>query len=82
MFVNNLAHVQEEDVFCKLVPFWQIQLYVSNVLGVKDVYKDIYEDVRNSPNLPKHGDNQLEFTYLASKAAGLDLTDFFTKNLK
>ena len=79
MFVNNLAHVQEEDVFCKLVPFWQIQLYVSNVLGVKDVYKDIYEDVRNSPNLPKHGDNQLEFTYLASKAAGLDLTDFFTK---
>ena len=78
-FTNQIAHAQEEDVFCKLVPFWQIQLYVSDVLGKEDVYKDIYEHVRVNPDLKTPGENQLEFVYRASKASGLDLTDFFRK---
>lgn len=79
MFVNKIPHGDEGDVFCKLVPFWQLQLYLSNVLNKQDFYKDIFEDVRNSPDISDHGQNQLDFVERCCNSAQLDLTDFFRK---
>lgn len=86
IIVRKLAHGAEEDVFCKLVPFWQLELYFGNVLGKTPRYQmdhggfypDVYEHVRNTPNLG-HGASQVEFCVTASKYSGYDLTDFFTK---
>lgn len=75
--VNKIPHAAEGDVFCKLVPMWQLQLYISEVLGIKDFYKDIHEDIRNTGNSDQHGENQLNFVLRSCKAAKLDLTDFF-----
>ena len=50
----SLAHVAGRpfcrigDVFCNLVPFWQLQLYYSGVKGQKEVYMDIYEKMRRA----------------------------------
>lgn len=79
-FVEKFGHFEDPDVFCMLVPFWQLKLYFENVLGKKDFYKDLYEEARNvqAPS----GDNataeqMLNFTVIASKIAKTDLTDFF-----
>lgn len=42
-------------------------------------YKDVYEYIRVNKDLPTDGERQIEFAYNCSKAAGLDLTDFFVK---
>lgn len=75
------------DVFCKLVPFWQLELYFGKVLGrspsvtedKSGFYPDLYEMARgfNHTNLPSPAEQQLKFTVLASKAAKADLTEFF-----
>ncbi|MDR1120146.1 MAG: M60 family metallopeptidase, partial [Dysgonamonadaceae bacterium] len=39
---SKIAHAACEDVFCKLVPFWQLKLYMHNVLGKEDFYADVY----------------------------------------
>lgn len=67
------------DVFCKLVPLWQLQLYVADARGNTDFYKDFYEMVRNEPNMANDAGHQLEFTVRACKAAKMDLTRFFEK---
>jgi hypothetical protein len=75
--LNQKAHAEEDDVFVKLIPFWQLQLYMDNVLGQEDFYKDLYEKVRVEDNQPNHGASQVEFVKMASDVAQLDLTDFF-----
>ena len=77
-FVNKVPYPGEGDVFCKLVSLWQLQRYFGDTKGT-DFYKDFYEEVRNTPNKPTPGEQQLDFTRMASKVAGYDLTDFFTK---
>lgn len=71
------------DVFCQLVPFWQLELYLADVLGKKDFYPDVYEAVRLSSSVDDRKkaawEHQLEFTYICSQKAGLDLTEFFEK---
>ncbi|NDV60663.1 M60 family metallopeptidase [Bacteroides sp. 519] len=67
------------DVFCKLVPFWQLQLYVTDAQGNKDFYKDLYEMVRKEADMSSEAGHQLEFVVRASKAAKMNLTDFFEK---
>lgn len=77
----------DSDVFCKLVPFWQLQLYFGEVLGKTPdrqgdkggFYPDVYEYVRTHDDLSTPGEQQTEFVYIASKAAGMNLLDFFTK---
>lgn len=77
----------DSDVFCKLVPFWQLQLYFGKVLGrtpeeMPDkggFYPEVFEIIRTSPDLPTAGEQQTEFVYTCSKAAGMNLLDFFTK---
>jgi hypothetical protein len=77
-------YLQHNDVFCRLVPFWQLKIYMHNVLGNEDFYKDVYEKVRVNPN-PTAGNGctmdancMLEFVYLTCQVSGLDMTDFFT----
>ena len=77
--ITNKPHGKEKDVFCKLVPFWQLQLYISEVLGMTDFYKDLHEDVRNSPDSNDHGQNQLDFIVRCCRSSKLDLTEFFTQ---
>lgn len=85
--VDGISHAEEGDVFCKLVPFWQLELYFGKVLGRTPLqqsdhggfYPDVYEYVRTHADMPTPGDQQLEFVYIASLAAKMDLTDFFEK---
>lgn len=73
----NLAHGAHDDVFSKLVPFWQLQLYFSNVLGIKDFYKDVHEKIRVNPDSQSSGAAQVEFAKICSDVAQTDLTEFF-----
>ena len=87
IIVGKISHAAEGDVFCKLIPFWQLELYFGKVLGLSPrtqtdkggFYPDVYEHVRTHDNLPTPGKQQIEFVYIASKAAKMDLTDFFEK---
>lgn len=87
MVVKGIAHASEGDVFRKLVPFWQLELYFGKALGRTPLqqadhggfYPQVYEYIRTHNDLSTPGDQQLEFAYIASVAAGMDLTDFFTK---
>lgn len=78
-FTTGRAHAEEGDVFCKLVPFWQLELYLSKVLGKTDFYKEVYEYVRTNPDLPNAGEQQTEFVYICCLKSGLNLQDFFTR---
>lgn len=75
------AHNEIDDVWVKLVPFWQLKLYVMDVLGNKNFYKYIYEQLRLQPDADTQqvtdGCYQLNFVKLACKSAKLDLTEFF-----
>lgn len=80
------------DVFGKLVPFIQLELYFGNVLGRTPAiqtsdkggfYPDLYEYLRvnatNEAAKRAPGYEQSEFAFIASRVAGYDLTDFFDK---
>lgn len=81
--VGKINEKDKADVFCQVVPFWQLQMYMAYVLGKDDFYKDVYEAVRQTlpadDSKKNAGEHQMEFAYLSSKAAGLDLTEFFEK---
>lgn len=79
ILATGLAHGDHGDVFCKLVPFWQLQLYFSNVQGFKDFYKDVHEKIRVNPNPSTAGAAQVEFAKICSEIAQTDLTEFFIK---
>lgn len=78
-FVDKQPDAIRPDVFCRLVTFWQLQLYFAQVKGQTDFYKDLYELIRTEKDLNGLGEDQLEFTVRASKIAKTDLTDFFDK---
>ncbi len=69
------------DVFEKLVPLWQLKLYLQDALGKKDFYKDLHEAIRKQENINvsvlTESYYQLEFVKIACDIAELDLTDFF-----
>lgn len=75
------------NVFCKLVPFWQLELYFGKVLGRTPMqqsdhggfYPDVYEYVRTQPDQSTAGAQQLEFVYNCCLQAQADLLDFFSK---
>lgn len=87
IFVPKIAFCESTDVFCQLVPFWQLELYFGKVLGRTPLqqpdkggfYPDLYEYVRTHPDKPNAGAQQLEFPYIASVTAQLDLTEYFEK---
>lgn len=76
------------DVFCKLVPFWQLELYFGNVLGKTPLqqpdrggfYPDVFEYARmKNYNGMTEGEIQLDFVYNCCVAAQVNLLDFFEK---
>ncbi|MDH8701278.1 hypothetical protein M2138_000619 [Dysgonomonadaceae bacterium PH5-43] len=81
--ITNADGTTDTDVFCKLVPFWQLKLYMHDVLGNDQFYPDTYEKLRVDPTpSASNGSNrdgmcQLNFTKIACQVAGLDLTEFF-----
>lgn len=87
ILVKGASHATHDDVFCKLIPFWQLELYFGKVLGRTPMqqsdhggfYADCYEWVRTHDDLPTAGRQQLEFVYIASECAGMNLLDFFGK---
>lgn len=87
ILVNRKSHNAGSDVFNKLVPFWQLELYFGEVKGNTPMkqpdhggfYADIYEKVRSTANPATDGLCQLEFVYNSCVSAGMDLTDFFEK---
>jgi hypothetical protein len=83
-FVRNepfpeLGAVREVDVFCQLVPLWQLQLYFANVLGQMDTYKYLYEEVRIRPDLSTAGTQQLAFVKMMSEITQTNLINFFQR---
>lgn len=78
---GKIAHNTSKDLFNKLVPFWQLKLYMHDVLGRKDFYKDLYEYFRTHPDPSTNGATdgilQLNFVSTVCDVAKLDLTDFF-----
>lgn len=91
---KDQAHGTADDVFRKLVPFWQLHLYFGKVLGDapdkkrdKDgFYPKVYEYYRTAPEVPgsneagrRDGLYQLEFVHTASKISGKNLLKFFAK---
>lgn len=87
IIVTRKAHATESDVFCKLVPFWQLELYYGKVLGRTPMqqsdhggfYPDVYEYVRTQPDQDSAGKQQLEFIYNCCLNAQANLLDFFGK---
>lgn len=78
-FTTKQAHVLDPDVFCRLVPFWQLELYMNKVLENSDFYKDVFEHLRTNPTLSTAGEQQTEFVANCSEQAGLNLFDFFER---
>lgn len=78
-FLTEPAHCLEGDVFCKLVPFWQLYLYTAKVMGNDEFYKDLLERIRTSPNKTTNGAHQLNYVRMSCEITGLNLLEFFEK---
>lgn len=66
----------------KVVPFWQLHLYLVDARGKSDFWADLFEYYRTctpAPNSLSHGAQQLLFVEKACEVAGMDLVDFFEK---
>lgn len=82
---GNLSYLEDGDVFHRLVPFWQLQLYFSQN-GQPDFYPELHEALRNSAETMA-GFNaskdvaafQMNFVKQCCNVSKTDLTDFFTK---
>lgn len=65
----------------QLVPFWQLKLYLVDVLGKKDFYRDLYEHFRITPDLDTssktQGILQLDFVRQVCNLAKINLIEFF-----
>lgn len=83
----NVAFVQQNpyayltDWFDLVIPFWQLRLYVMDVCGKADFYKDVYEASIRAGHEKQlsSGEWQLEFIYNCCVAADMDLRPFFGK---
>jgi hypothetical protein len=67
--------------FPKLVPFWQLHLYLTDALGQKDFYRDLHEHYRITPTLSNAGVTdgvyQLDFVRQVCRVSGFNLENFF-----
>lgn len=80
-FVNKKPYDRLSDWFVQLVPLWQLRLYLMDVCGQEDFYKDLYEISRrmNHRTDLSGGQWQLEFVYNSCVTSGMDLRPFFRK---
>ncbi|WP_163630439.1 M60 family metallopeptidase [Paludibacter sp. 221] len=79
MVAGSVSHMKHGDVFCKLIPFWQLELYNSQVNGQKDFYADVHEQIRTSPMIESDAEQQLQFMKICCDVAQTDFTGFFEK---
>lgn len=82
---GNISYLQDKDVFNRLVPFWQLQLYFAQH-GYADFYPDLHEALRAGTSVGTDwGDRgkdavaelQLNFVKKVCEVSKTDLTDFF-----
>lgn len=92
---KEISYLQDEDVFNRLVPFWQLHLYFSRVADNPDFYPDLFEAFRKQGEAEQvnrrqrgrgwsdRGGNpapyQLNFVKTACEVSQTDLTDFFNQ---
>ena len=75
----------QADVFERLVPFWQLKLYMIDVLKKENFYHDLYEYFRTydyeALNADKYtqGVYQLDFVRQVCRISRLNMLDFFEK---
>ena len=65
------------DLFCRLIPFWQLKLYFHDVKGNNDFYKDVYEYLRTHTDIKEPGLQQLNFVKIVCEVGQEDMTEFF-----
>lgn len=79
--IGHNEYAGDEEFFVKLVPFWQLYLYLTKAQGKEDFYKDIYEAIRNQKEVDTSsitdGYYQIEFVKIACDAAQLNLINYF-----
>lgn len=76
---KGISYLQHDDVFVRLVPFWQLHLYFSEN-GKPEFYADMMEIMRTRPDAGQGDEsinNQFEFIKLACEVGDVDLTEFF-----
>lgn len=83
---NMLPHnTSQVNVFERLCPFWQLKLYMIDILEKKDFYRDLYEYFRTydyevlSADKYTQGVYQLDFVRQVCRISGLNMLDFFEK---
>lgn len=92
IIARKICYLQDNDVFNRLIPFWQLQLFFEGPGKKPDFYPDLFEAFRlqgaaagNENRGGRGGRNsnpavyQLNFVSTACKVAQLDLTEFFDK---
>ena len=79
--VPKKAHGDIGDVFCQLIPFWQLNLYFSKVKNDPTFFVKMYEKLRTIPlkSQIKDGEYQVDFTKTTSEVAQTNLIPFFEK---
>lgn len=74
---------ESKDFMNRVVPFWQLKLYMVDALGKQDFYRDLYEHYRVADNLSTsattEGILQLDFVRQVCRVSGLNMVDFFQK---
>lgn len=76
------THLMCKDVFCKLVPFWQLHLYFENAGIRPDVYPDFFEALRKrDDNIAplSDGELQLNFIKIMCDVTQTNLLNFFLR---
>lgn len=88
---EKISYLQDPDVFNRLVPFWQLQLYFGGVGNNPDFYPDLFEAFRKQGEKQGSGmdgwsnrgrnpaEYQLHFVKTACEVSKTDLTEFFDK---
>ncbi|WP_346237210.1 M60 family metallopeptidase [Niabella insulamsoli] len=95
IIARGICYLQDKDVFNRLIPFWQLQLYFTGAGNNPDFYPDLFEALRKQGNEERSnqrgrrggwGDRganpavyQLNFVKKACEVSKTDLTDFFEK---
>ena len=75
----KISYLQDQDVFNRLVPFWQLHLFFTKH-GHPDFYADVMEEMRKQPDAGRGNDsirNQFQFIRICCDVGKVDLTDFF-----
>lgn len=92
IYGQGISYLQDEDVFNRLVPFWQLHLYFSRIENNPDFYGDLFEEFRKQAHVTiqnqtedlqrrrirqNPAEYQLNFVKKACEVGQTDLTEFF-----